>query len=60
VKEQRLGEVRGIVETVNAACTCGGAGPGEGCPACEVYHGIKDMLVIVPPARPTQAEPKET
>ena len=19
-------------------CTCGGAGPGKGCPACEAYH----------------------
>jgi hypothetical protein len=25
---------------VNASCTCGGAGPGEGCPACEVYHHL--------------------
>lgn len=25
-------------EAVNASCTCGGAGPGEGCPACEVWH----------------------
>ena len=23
---------------VNARCTCGGAGPGEGCAACEVWH----------------------
>lgn len=23
---------------VDAACTCGGAGPGEGCPACNVWH----------------------
>lgn len=39
----RLGDCRGIVETVNEACTCGGGGPGDCCPACEVYHGIKDM-----------------
>lgn len=22
----------------HAVCTCGGAGPGEGCPACEMWH----------------------
>jgi hypothetical protein len=26
---------------INEACTCGGAGPGEGCPACEVWHALK-------------------
>ena len=26
-----------IEAAVSAACTCGGAGPGEGCPACEVW-----------------------
>ena len=26
------------------ACTCGGAGPGEGCPACEVWHGMKESM----------------
>jgi len=39
----RLGDCRGIVEAVNMACTCGGNGPGEGCPECEVYHAIADM-----------------
>jgi len=29
---------REIKLAVNAACKCGGAGPGEGCPACEVWH----------------------
>lgn len=29
---------------VNAACTCGGAGPGDGCPACEVWHYVQDRL----------------
>lgn len=28
-------------EAVNASCTCGGAGPGEGCPACEVWHRMR-------------------
>jgi len=27
-------------EAVDAACTCGGAGPGDGCPACEVWHAL--------------------
>lgn len=39
----KLGDCRGIVEAVNGACTCGGNGPGEGCPACEVFHAINDM-----------------
>lgn len=30
-------EIRAATEE---ACTCGGAGPGEGCPACEVYHRL--------------------
>ena len=29
---------REIRLAVNTACTCGGAGPGEGCPACNVWH----------------------
>ena len=29
-----------IRRAVNASCKCGGAGPGEGCPACEVYHRL--------------------
>ena len=39
----RLGSCRGIVEAINEACTCGGNPPSKGCPACEVYHAIKDM-----------------
>ena len=39
----RLGDCRGIVDTVNEACTCGGGGPPDCCPACEVWHGIQDM-----------------
>ena len=39
----KLGDCRGIVEAVNEACTCGGNGPGDGYPACEVYHAIKAM-----------------
>lgn len=30
--------VRAVTE---ALCSCGGAGPGEGCVACEVYHALK-------------------
>jgi hypothetical protein len=29
---------REITLAHHAACTCGGAGPGEGCPACEMWH----------------------
>jgi len=29
---------REINEAVNEVCTCGGSGPGEGCPACNVWH----------------------
>ena len=28
------------------ACTCGGAGPGEGCPACEVWHAMKEHFNV--------------
>ena len=30
-----LSELRMIIDE---ECTCGGAGPGEGCPACEIWH----------------------
>ena len=39
----RLGDTRGFVEAINEACTCGGGGQGNCCPACEVYHSISDM-----------------
>ena len=29
-------------------CTCGGAGPGEGCPACDIYA---DICIPKPPGR---------
>jgi len=39
---KRFGRYRGALrEAVNASCTCGGAGPGEGCPACEVWHWMR-------------------
>ena len=41
----RLGDLRGIVEACNECCTCGGGGPDDGCPACQVFHGIQDMEV---------------
>ncbi|MDQ1342673.1 MAG: hypothetical protein QG571_1291 [Pseudomonadota bacterium] len=44
----KLGECRGIVEAINDACTCGGNGPVEGCPACEVYHAIRNMEMATP------------
>jgi len=35
-----------IRTAVNEACTCGGAGPGEGCPACEVWHYIQRVADV--------------
>jgi hypothetical protein len=29
---------REITLAHHGACTCGGAGPGEGCPACNMWH----------------------
>lgn len=34
----QLRSEREITLAHHAACTCGGAGPGEGCPACEMWH----------------------
>jgi len=31
---------REITMAHHAACTCGGAGPGDGCPACEMWHAL--------------------
>jgi hypothetical protein len=31
---------REITLAHHAACTCGGAGPCEGCPACEMWHTL--------------------
>jgi hypothetical protein len=42
----RLGDLRGFVDVINEACTCGGGGPELGCPACQVYHAIGDWQVI--------------
>ena len=39
----KLRECRGVIEAVNGACSCGGNGPGDGCPACEVWHVIADF-----------------
>jgi hypothetical protein len=38
VDESRRKEA--ITAAHHAVCTCGGAGPGEGCPACEMYHAL--------------------
>ena len=29
---------------VDDACTCGGGGPGDCCPACEVWHALRAAL----------------
>jgi C4-dicarboxylate-specific signal transduction histidine kinase len=31
-------QVRAYEKAINAHCSCGGAGPGDGCVACEIYH----------------------
>jgi hypothetical protein len=36
-----------LIDAVNEHCTCGGAGPGEGCPACEVYHALVGNRIIL-------------
>ena len=33
-----------VERAVNAACTCGGDGPGAGCPACEVWHALRAKM----------------
>ena len=38
---------RVITVHVNAACTCGGGGPDDGCPACRTYHGIRGPLATL-------------
>lgn len=36
---REIERLRRIVRRVTEAqCTCGGAGPGEGCEWCEIYH----------------------
>jgi len=32
---------RRLSEAVNSRCSCGGAGPGEGCDWCNLYHHVK-------------------
>lgn len=29
---------------VHANCTCGGGDPETGCPACQAWHAIQDIL----------------
>lgn len=36
--EFALLQVRDFERAINAHCSCGGAGPGDGCVACEIYH----------------------
>ena len=45
-KTVKLGDCQGFVEAVNEACICGGGGPGDCCPACEVFHAIKGMEIV--------------
>jgi hypothetical protein len=33
-------DFRMVTKAINEACTCGGVGPGEGCPACNVWQTI--------------------
>jgi hypothetical protein len=51
----KIGDFRGIVEAVNEACECGGGGPSDCCPACEVFHAIKGMEFPEVHAKPAPA-----
>jgi len=53
----KLGDCMGFVEAVDESCTCGGAGPGEGCPACEVFHSVKHLEVEAPAQQPSEPAP---
>lgn len=35
---------RRLSEAVNSRCSCGGAGPGEGCDWCNLYHHVKGTV----------------
>lgn len=48
----KFDDCRGFHDAINEACTCGGESPGACCPACEVYHAIKDWEVAAEPHRP--------
>ncbi len=49
---QKRPSVNGIRQAVNEHCTCRGEGPGDGCPACEIWH----MLFTGPNALCPQME----
>ena len=38
--DNRTRTKREITLAHHEACTCGGAGPGEGCSACEMWHKL--------------------
>lgn len=52
-----------IMDAHHAVCTCGGAGPGYGCPACEMYHALyytpNDQALPQPPGGNGGAERKQ-
>ena len=54
----KLDDCRGFHDAVNEACTCGGGGPPDCCPACEVYHAVKDWEVAGPAAQPRDQPPE--
>ncbi len=44
MRENKLNwDERDIELAANTACACGGGGPDEGCPACQMYHQLLDM-----------------
>lgn len=51
-KSVRLSAVR---RAVNSQCSCGGAGPGEWCQACEVWHALMYGCKGVPTLRSSLA-----
>jgi hypothetical protein len=54
----KLNDCPGFHDAVNEACTCGGGGPPDCCPACEVYHAVKDWEVAGPVAQPRPPAPE--
>lgn len=54
----KLDDCPGFHDAVNEACTCGGGGPPDCCPACEVYHAVKDWEVAGPVVQPREQSPE--
>lgn len=59
--DERVVTVGELREAVNACCTCGGAGPGGVCPACDMwYYALRHFAkapTTPPSAPPLDAKP---